>query len=136
MKIISRSEAIDGIRKELLKLTDKDHSACEVASQKGIFCHGFKQDSTRELVKKYQWLFKTAKIRSREDLEKYANLWQIARQEVHGMECACDVQTLEYDTCRGWDTFSDVKLAEFYTELCGDPVLIDDGGIGEVPPCP
>lgn len=136
MKSISRAEAIASIRKQLLTMADKDHSVCEVATRKGIFCRGFQQDSTRDLFKKYAWLVKALKIRSRAELEKYADLWQVARQEVRDMACACDVQTIERDTCLGWDTFPDEKLAEYYAELCGEKIHIDSDSVVEIPPCP
>lgn len=121
---MTRIEAINLLRRELLKLSEPDHSICEIAARKGIFCKGFAQDSTRDLFKKYDWLVKTLKIRTRAELEKVADLWQLTRQQVHGQSCACDVQTTERDTCLGWDTFSDDDLARFILELTGTSVTV------------
>lgn len=121
---MTRTEAINLLRQELLKLSEPDHSICAVAARKGIFCKGFAQDSTRDLFKKYDWLVKTLNIRTRAELEKIADLWQLTRQQVHGQSCACDVQTTERDTCLGWDTFSDADLVHFILELTGKNVAI------------
>ena len=37
---------------------------------------------------------------------------------------SCDAQTIERDTCRGWDTFDDDAVARFYHELLGVQVEI------------
>ncbi|MEO6324777.1 MAG: hypothetical protein ABIT01_18585, partial [Thermoanaerobaculia bacterium] len=46
---ITRNYAIRKLREYLLTLTDEDHSMCEVAARKGIFCKGFQRWSDDEL---------------------------------------------------------------------------------------
>lgn len=124
MHTMTRSQAIEKLRAALLKLADDEHSVCEVAGQKGIFCHGFKQDSDKEFFKKYKWIAKRLGINKREQLEKYANLWQLTQQKTHDNQIACDVQCEEHDTCLGWDMFSNEKLEEFISQICGEEVRI------------
>jgi hypothetical protein len=39
--------AIARLREALVKLTDDDHSLCQVAGERGIFCHGFRRKRIR-----------------------------------------------------------------------------------------
>ncbi len=121
-----RSEAIAALRTELLKHAKADESLCEVASKEGIFCKGFKQFSDEELFKQYDWMAKKLNITSREDLETYANLWQVSQQQTTGLATACDVQCEEHDTCNGWDTFNNAKLALFMYQVCHEKVRVVD----------
>ena len=124
MKTISRTQCIEEVRDALLRLVDEEHSICEVATKRGIFCKGFAQWSLDELKKRYDWLAAARPRITRAHLERLANLWQLARQQVYGTCLACDTQTIEHDTCRGFDDFSDAQLAEFHAELCGEPVEV------------
>jgi hypothetical protein len=124
MKTLTRQQAIDAIRHEILKLVDDEHSACEVAGRLGIFCRGFKHFSDTELEKKYDWIVKKRNVKSRAELEDLANRWQIARQFVQNKELSCDVQLVENDTCSGWNEFSNVTLEKYYLELVKEPVQI------------
>lgn len=124
MKDITRNEAISRLREALLKMSDDEHSVCEVAAQKGIFCKGFAQFSDKELFAKYKWIVKKLKIRTRAELEKYANLWLVTREAVTGKEMACDVQCEEHDMCQGWDEFDNEELARFVDEVCAEKVHV------------
>ena len=42
-RVVSRAWAIRSLREFLLTLTDEDHSMCRVASDRGIFCQGFRK---------------------------------------------------------------------------------------------
>jgi hypothetical protein len=39
--------AIARLREALVRLTDDDHSLCQVAGERGIFCHGFRRKRIR-----------------------------------------------------------------------------------------
>lgn len=116
---MTREEAITILRLALTGLTDEDHSACEVAAQCGIMCHGFKQYSEEELRERYSWLTDRRPQMSREDLEALANRWQLGRQTYYGLPCACDVQQIDQDSCRGWDGFSNGDLQRYVREVSG-----------------
>ena len=122
MRTLTRPEAIEGIRTKLLSLVDEEHSACQVAADNNIFCRGFRQYTDAELAERYDWLAKRAG--NRDQLEDLANRWQLARRLVQDKELACDVQCIERDTCHGWDTHPDEKLAQYYTQLFGEQVSV------------
>lgn len=123
MTTIPREGAIRAIRAKLLELVDDDHSMCQVARDKGIFCRGFDL-SDDEFRQRYSWLTRKDRSMSREELEDRANRWQLARQIVNKVPISCDAQALERDTCEGWDRFDDATLARFYLELTGQEVTI------------
>lgn len=124
MKTLTRQQAIDALRSRLLEITDEDHCACEVAARYGIYCHGFSQWSFDELKRRYWWLADRRPHVTREELERLANIWQVARQQVMGTQIACDTQTTEHDTCKGWDEWDVATLGRYVQELCGEPVAI------------
>jgi len=124
MATLTRVQAIDAIRRAILKLVDDEHSACEVAAEKGVFCHGFRRYSDEELRKRYKWLMKGKESMGREELEDLANRWQIARRVVDGTPICCDAQTQEQDTCRGWEDFDNPTLSKYYKELLGKEVTV------------
>ena len=127
MKTLTRAQAIDALRSRLLELSDEDHSICEVAARHDIYCHGFKQWSFDELKRRYWWLADRRPHVTREELERLANIWQVARQQVMGTEIACDTQCFEHDTCKGWDEWDEATLGRYVQELCGDQVAIVPG---------
>ncbi len=126
MKGLARDKAIAAIRRRLLELVDDEHSMCEVASEKGIYCHGFRQYTDEELKERYEWLTRGKGDLSREAIEDLANRWQIARQIVDDVSLSCDAQTKEHDTCMGWDGFDNATLARFYRELLGHEIRVVD----------
>jgi len=130
MRTMGRKEAIEAVRREVLKLVDDDHSVCEVAGRLGIFCRGFRQFSDEELARRFDWIVKRRSPKTREELEAHANRWQLARQLVQNKALACDVQLADRDACDGWDTFSNTELARFHEQLCGEKVeVVDDGSL-------
>jgi hypothetical protein len=124
MKTITRQQAVQTLKTHLLELVDADHSICEVSARYGIFCHGFGQWSLDELKERYWWLADRRPGITRAELERLANVWQVARQTVMGTDFACDTQTLEHDTCHGWDEFDEQVLARYMLELCGEQVTV------------
>jgi hypothetical protein len=43
---------------------------------------------------------------------------------VNKVPISCDAQTIEKDTCQGWDTFDNETIAEFYEELVGGKIEV------------
>jgi hypothetical protein len=125
MRQRTRIQAIDDLREKLLTLVDDEHSICEVAARLGIFCKGFAQWNFQDLKKHYDWIAhkRPANI-SRKEMEDLANRWQLARKTVLNTLIACDTETAECHTCKGWNEFSDDQLAQFYDELLGEKITI------------
>lgn len=121
---ITRDQAIDLLRTAIRGMTDEETSMCKLAAERNIFCHGFAHFDDEELRQCFDWIVRKQPARSRAELEETANLWQLARQEVLGHPCACDVQQREGDLCKGWDNFSDQRLVSFYQELTGKTISI------------
>ena len=124
MKTLSRNQAIGQIREALLRLVDDEHSLCQVAAEKHIYCHGVKQWTDSELERRLDWLVKIKRPKTRAELEEYANRWMLQRQEVLGVPISCDVQQIDRDQCCGWDQFDDVTLAQHYRELFDEEIQI------------
>lgn len=124
MKTITREEGIERLRSAIFALVDEEHSICEVAARLGIFCKGFSQWSFEELKQRYDWIVERHPDITREELEHIANIWQLARQEVHHTPTACDTQTQEHDTCLGWDEWGNSDLARFLEEVTGERLTI------------
>jgi hypothetical protein len=120
-EIISRETAIARIRIKTIELCDSGgggaKSACQVAAEKNILCKGFKRDSDDELRQRYARYVGSAATLSRSELERFANHWQLTRQRTEDTLLACDVQNRHYQTCRGWNDFSNEELSDFCLEL-------------------
>jgi hypothetical protein len=124
MRTLKREQAIGDIRRSLLALVDDEHSICQVATERNIFCRGFRRLSDAELARRYDWIVKRSGVTTRAELEQRANRWQLARQRAEDEELACDVQLHDRDTCIGWDEFSNERLELYYDELCGEHVHV------------
>lgn len=120
----SRTGLIDLLRQELLKRAGDDVSACKVAAEQGIFCHGFARYTEAELRRRYEWIVRRRPEMTREEVEEIADRWQLARQDVEGIPIACDLQQKVHDTCRGWDDFSNEELSRFYFEMTGRDIVV------------
>ena len=127
LRHVTRDEAIGDLRRALERLQDDEHSICQVAAQRKLFCRGFAQWTSGELRARYPQIVRSRPRITRQDLEDLANRWQLARQWVTGEPTACDVQQHErcHAQCRGWDEFSDEQIAAFHAELCGEEVEIE-----------
>ena len=125
----TREEAIGDLRKALEGLQDDQHSICQVAARRNLFCHGFAQWTFGELRKRYPQITRSRPRLTRAEMEELANRWQLARQFATGERTACDVQMHEhqFQQCRGWDEWSDADIEVFHEELCGEPVVIAAG---------
>ncbi len=123
-RTIRRADAIASLRTALLTLTDDEHSMCQVASDRGILCHGFRHFTDDELRASYDWLVRKNPTVTRAELESMANLWQLARQVLEGVPLACDVQRIEHDTCKGWDDFTNEQLEQYLRDVAGESVIV------------
>lgn len=124
IQTLTRTDAISRLRQALIQSTDEENSICKVAAERGVFCKGFHRYTDEELRKRYDWIVAKNPLMTRDELERIANDWQLAQQEVYELPIACDVQMKVYDTCRGWNDFTDEQLAKFYYQLTGDEIAI------------
>jgi hypothetical protein len=120
----TREEILARLRLELMKFTDEENSICKVAAERGIFCKGFSRYTDTQLRDRYWWIVRKDPDITREELERIANDWQLAQQEVFERPIACDVQMNVKDTCRGWNDFTTEQLSRFYFQLTGKEVRI------------
>src|SRR5687767_14107757 len=121
---ISRDAAIALLRNALMRIAGPDTSICKVAADRGIFCRGFRRYDDAALREEYKWIDERRPGMSREELEDLGDRWQLARQELHQLPTACDVQTFEHDTCGGWDDFTTDDLSRFILEVTKRRVAI------------
>jgi hypothetical protein len=126
-EIWPREEAISRLRVALQKLTDDEHSICQVASERGIFCHGFQRWPASEFDRRWRDAIGRSTHLSRAQMEELANIWQLAEQIRRRVGFACDAQRNGPGGCRGWDEFSDVDLAGHCTEILGQRIRIAGG---------
>jgi hypothetical protein len=122
----SRREAIDHLRDALRSLVDDEHSMCQVASERKIFCRGFRRWPDSEFDRRWRSALGRSTHLSRAQMEELANLWQIAEQIRHRVGFACDAQTLSHGPCRGWDEFSNDELARQCNDVIGVDVIVTD----------
>jgi hypothetical protein len=123
---ISRADAISLLRNALMRLAGSDTSICKVAAERGIFCRGFRRYDDAALREEYKWIDERRPGISREELEALGDRWQLARQEVHQLPTACDVQMHEHDTCGGWDDFTADELSRFILEITKRRVAVSE----------
>jgi hypothetical protein len=126
MKVMTRDAAISALRAELLRIVDDEHSICEVAGRRGIYCHGFAQWTFSELRKRYPTIVRSRPRITPAELRDLANRWQIARQTARGTLLACDTQVEEgaLRTCKGWEEWTSSDLERFHRELTGEEIEI------------
>jgi hypothetical protein len=121
---LTRDKAIGALRGYLGRLADDEHSVCDVAAQRGIFCRGFTRWGEKQLRQRFHTIETLRPGLPRAQFAELANKWQLARQEVDHLPTACDAQALEHDTCLGWDEFGNDELAQFLHELFGWTVVV------------
>jgi len=123
---MTREALIGALRTELAHRANGEMSICKLAAATGVFCKGFNHYSDAELKERYSWIAARNPDATRPELEEIADRWQMARQDVAGVETACDVQQIEHDACGGWDDFSNDDLSGFLRELTGRQVSISE----------
>jgi hypothetical protein len=126
--VVSRAWAIRSLREFLMTLTDEDHSMCRVATDRGIFCQGFRKLNDADLQKHFAGLVERRPGVNRWQLEALGNQWELARQTVDRLPLACDVEQKEHGTCGGWDDLSNEDLAGYCAGLLGQDVLVTPQG--------
>ncbi|MDQ5856726.1 MAG: hypothetical protein M3542_00420 [Acidobacteriota bacterium] len=115
-----RNEAISRLRTSLLGLTDEDHSLCQVAAARGIFCRGFRRWNESEFDRCWRKHIGRSTHLSRAQMEEYANVWELAEQIRRRVSLACDAQSAAGGPCRGWNEFSNADLARFCNDVLGE----------------
>jgi hypothetical protein len=123
-QILHRGEAISRLRASLLRMTDEEHSMCQVAADRGIFCRGFRRWNEAEFDRRWQKYIGRSTHLSRAQMEQYANLWQLAEQIRGRVSLACDAQMKPGGPCRGWNEFSNADLARFCNDVLGENVEV------------
>lgn len=126
MKTLTRTEALDVLRKQCLALVDDEHSLCEVAGRLQILCKGFSQWSFQELKDRNKWLTTRRRHMTRAEMESLLNRWELARQFVNdqGLPCDNNLTDRHHPLCKGWDEFDEATLAGFVAELTGEAVEV------------
>ena len=112
-----------------MTLTDEDHSMCRVATDRGIFCQGFRKLDDKELKEHFAGIVERRPGVNRWQLEALGNQWELARQTVNQLPLACDVEQKEHGTCGGWDDLANEDLARYCAELLGQDVLVTPQGM-------
>lgn len=121
----SRADAVDKLRTVLIALTDEEHSLCEVAAERGIFCMGFRRFDDREFRRRFRDTLGYSTHLERAEMEKLANVWELAEQIRWRVRLACDAQTRSRGGhCRGWEEFSNDELARFCADILGKSVVV------------
>jgi len=136
MQRVTRRQAIRILRQRFLRITDDKHSMCDKAARLGIYCGGFGAFSLAELKRRYYWIAHEDPDISRDELQRKANIWQLARQDMLGTKLCCDTQALEHDTCRGWDWHSDDDLQRWLREFTGQDMEIVADKVALASSCP
>ena len=121
----SREQAIAALRRRLTALSDGEMSTCRMATERGIFCRGFKQWNDHEFHERWKAVLGESTHLARPQVERLADLWQLSVQIVEGVRVACDARSGRPRACRGWDEFSNEDLARFCRELLDQPVNVE-----------
>lgn len=121
----TRRQAIAGLRAALLELTDDEHSMCQVAAERGIFCMGFRRWNGSEFDRRWRGAIGRSTHLSRAQMEEFANLWQLAEQIRCRVSLACDAQRGNRSACRGWDEFSNAEVARYCSDILGKDVVVE-----------
>jgi hypothetical protein len=119
-----RGEAVARLRKALLTLVDGEHSMCQVASERGVFCRGFGRWNASEFDRRWRSAIGRSTHLSRAQMEEFANLWQLSEQHRQRVSLACDAASNVHGGCRGWDEFSNSDLSRFCADVLGLSVQV------------
>jgi hypothetical protein len=120
----SRDEAVARLRTALLALTDEEHSMCQVAAQREIFCYGFRRWNAAEFDRRWKFAIGRSTHLTRPQMEDFANLWQLTEQVRQRVSLACDARTSGCGPCRGWDEFSNAEISGYCADLLGQSITI------------
>jgi hypothetical protein len=120
----AREEAIARLRAGLRNLCDDEHSMCQVAADRGIFCRGFRRWHEAEFHRKWKSVLGQSTHLTRAQMEELANIWQLSEQIRCRVGLACDAQTGASGPCRGWGEFLNAALERFCIEILGKNVVV------------
>ena len=123
-EVWSREGAIERLRVGLLKLSDGEHSMCQVAAERGIFCRGFRRWHDREFHRRFRPFIGASTHLTRPQMEAFADIWQLSEQLHHDVALPCDAASISPGACRGWDELSDADLEISCRELLGKAVTV------------
>jgi hypothetical protein len=115
----TRQEAIALLRDRLNRLTDGEHSICQVAAERGIFCRGFRRWNDHEFHARWKGLLGVSTHLTRPQMEQLADLWQLAEQLSQNVALICDAPAAGRTACRGWNEFTDLEIQSFCSDLTG-----------------
>ena len=120
----TREETIERLRQGLLALCDDEHSMCEIAAERNIFCRGFRRWHEAEFHRKWKAVIGQSTHLTRAQMERFANIWQLSEQIRCRVGLACDAQTIAHGPCRGWEEFGNDTLAQFCSEILEKNVVV------------
>jgi hypothetical protein len=123
-EVWTRPDAVRRLREVLLKLADEEHSICQVAAARRIFCHGFRRWSESEFDRRWRAALGRSTHLTRSQMEELANVWQLAEQLRCRVALACDAQTTPGSACRGWEEFSNGDLGRYCADILGKNVVV------------
>lgn len=121
-EVLTREEACARLSRRLATLIGPGKSVCRFAAEENVLCRGLAHFTDQQLRTRYGFL--GDEETPREELERRADRWQVARCEIENARTACDVQERFLETCRGWNEFTNQELARFCREICGDRVVV------------
>lgn len=114
-----RGQMVERLRRALHAIVDPDVSICRTAGERGIFCRGFRRWGAADFDRRWRKPIGRSTHLTRDQMEQFADLWQLTEQMRCGVPLACDAANGPGSPCRGWDEFSDEDLARFCSELTG-----------------
>ena len=114
----NRDVSIAELRLRLEALADGERSLCAIVGERGLFCRGFRQWNDHEFHRRWKAVFGSSAHLSRCEIERLADLWQLAEQLSCGAAVPCDIRSARPTACAGWREFSDADLDRFCAEMC------------------
>jgi hypothetical protein len=120
----SRDQAVAALGRCLDRLGDGEHSTCQIAAERGIFCRGFRQWDDHEFHRRWKPVLGESTHLSRSQIERLADLWELSEQLAQHVRLTCDARAASPGPCRGWFEFSNEALARFCAELLGRDVIV------------
>jgi len=122
----SRDRAIAALRRCLGRLGDGEHSTCQIAAERGIFCGGFRRFDDHEFHRRWKPVLGESTHLSRPQVERLADLWELCEQVIQHVRLTCDARAASPGPCRGWHEFSNETLGKFCGEILGKKVIVED----------
>jgi hypothetical protein len=120
----ARQEAIDRLRGTLARLTDEEHSMCQVAADQGIFCRGFRRWHEAAFDRQWRRAIGSSTHLTRPQMETFANLWQLTEQVRLRIGFACDAEAVCPGACRGWNEFGNDQISRYCSQVLGVDVKV------------